>query len=166
MVESVSISPNLGTVPIGIQYALRAEAFYTDKTTRPLSNPTWSSSNPEIARVSSTGRLFPYKAGSVNITVSGPEGRTATLNLDVSGAVLEELTISPDPLNLSVGLQTALAAQGRFSDGSIMDLTEQVFWTSDEVNTVSVTDIGIAEGRKKGFTVILATAPNLSLIHI
>jgi uncharacterized protein YjdB len=142
--ESIQVTTTSGahtTIPMGVEYSLVATGLYSDKSTRDLSGEvTWTSSDPAILEVDATGKVKPARPGKARVTAA-VDRLAGTFDLEVTAAALKALTISAAPqikvesarLHLATGSTAQLLAQGEYTDGTTMPLTEQVTWSvSDE----------------------------------
>ena len=89
---SIVINPTYGFVAIGKTAQLSATGTYADATTADVTNQvTWSSSNPNLATVSSSGLASGNAAGRVTITASfaGGPSKAATLTIGANGYIYQ-----------------------------------------------------------------------------
>jgi len=145
--NSIAVTPAMSTLAINGHTSLTATGTYSDNSTADLTQSvTWQSSSAAIATASNA-------TGSKG-TVTGLSGGTATItaalgnvsgsaSVTVTAAALVSITISPANPSLPVGTTTTLTAQGTYSDGSSVDITNTVTWSSD---TTTVATIGNAAG--------------------
>jgi uncharacterized protein YjdB len=161
VITSVSITPANPSLPRGYRLQLRAIGSFSDGSTQDLTTQaTWTSSATLVATVSSApgskGRTTGIAAGTTTIsaTALGTQGTTV---LTVTNATLASIAVTPTPLNLSMGQTQQLTATGTFSDGTTLDLTTQVHWTSSSKKTASVNGAGVVRARKKGTATISAS---------
>jgi alpha-tubulin suppressor-like RCC1 family protein len=144
---SIAVTPPAPTLPVGISQPLSATGLYTDLTTQDLTaSVTWTSSAPSVASVSnaagSAGLTTGGAQGSAQISATDPAtGVAGSTTVSVTRAALTSLAITPPELTLPVGTAASLRVAGRFSDGSIQDLTTAVTWISENpaVNVLNAT---------------------------
>lgn len=129
------------TLPQGLQQAYRAYGIPADGGT-PVDltqQAQWSVSDAGIARIGNTegtrGLLEALAVGSVVVTVTF-EAHSAQAELQVSDAVLESITVTPDGETLFEGQSKAYTALGAYSDGSEQDITTRVSWTVEDDATI------------------------------
>jgi hypothetical protein len=129
---------------------------------------TWSSSNPAVATVDSSGLATGVGPGSTTITASA-SGMTATATLSLSTAgqsqgILSSIKIIPTSQTLiAIGDSAQYLAIGSFSTApTTQDVTAQVKWVSSDVNvaTVGSTGIAVATGPGQATITALGTATN------
>ena len=120
--------PVAGTVQVGVNGAYQGSATkvsYKDVT----SSATWSSSNPAVATVDK-GLVTGTGTGSVTITAS-LDGKTGTTVVVVGQALVLEVTpIGTDTFSLSGNRDRHFQALANYSDGTVLDLTTYVIWSS------------------------------------
>ena len=113
----------------------------------------WSSSNPAVAIVSSTGSIETLSQGETSISAldlaSGKNGQAMLL---VEPARLLSITISPGNPTATVGSGVTLSAEGTYTNGEIQPVVP--VWTSQ---TPSVFGFGGGPGAGTGLTPGVAT---------
>lgn len=130
-----------------VEYA--AYSVFTDSSVKDVTdNTTFTSSDTSIALPISSRKFQGKKVGKVTITAldrnTGMEAKP--VDLEITSAVLESLTISPiTPPELVSGEELQLTVKGAFSDGSSRDLTEEASWYSQDPVTAEVSNV---PGRK------------------
>ncbi|WP_318454977.1 Ig-like domain-containing protein, partial [Photobacterium leiognathi] len=111
---------------------------YSDGSTSPLTNKvTWHSSAIDIAQIDDEGILTGLNTGSVEVKASYEGIESNIINVRITDAILSSITISakslsPDASEASIysGGQLSFAAEGTYSDGSTLPLTNKVTWHS------------------------------------
>lgn len=157
----LSLQPSLPTVTVDGTTDLVAQGTYTDATTVDLTETVvWSSAAPEVAAVSNAagqrGRVSGLAAGSATVSASlTPEGGTpvvAEREVEVLAVTLTSLAIDPPLPTVSAGSSLSLAATGTYSDGSSVDLTDEVTWESLAPEVVSISNVAGRAGQLTGRT--------------
>ncbi|MEG3025627.1 MAG: Ig-like domain-containing protein, partial [Aeromonas sp.] len=144
------------TLAAGLTGQLTATGSYSDGSSADVTaNVQWSSSDPAIATVSQTGLVTAVAPGSTTITGT-LDGQTATISVTVTNATLNTggLTISTPPLTLAAGQSSQLAANGSYSDGSTINVTANVQWSSDNPAVATVSSTGLVTAVNPGFATI------------
>ena len=153
VLQSLSIGPaNLPPIPLGATVPLVATGKSSDGTTAVLATATWASSNPGVLAVNvNTGSAIAMGAGPAIITATAGLV-SGSISLTVTPAALNTITISPaapPPLAAGapppppgkpwIGPKQQLAATGDYSDGTKLDLTHVVAWSSSS-NAIAFVD--------------------------
>jgi uncharacterized repeat protein (TIGR01451 family) len=85
----------------------------------------------------------------------GAEPATATATVEVPDWDLEALEVTPASVQLRIGQTAQLTATGTLADGTMLDLSHRVAWTSDEA-VVVVDDSGLATAVGGGTSIVTA----------
>jgi trimeric autotransporter adhesin len=125
---------------------------------------TYTSSNRLVAIVSDRGLVTAQKeTGSVLVRVVDPTtDATGVISLTIVPPTIESIEIDPTPaVVLKPGTARRFAANARLSDGSKVDVTSQVQWSSNNEIAARVSgsgaDIGLVTAVSEGDTTITAT---------
>jgi hypothetical protein len=121
---------------------------------------TWTSSSPAIATVSnvpnSSGVATGDSAGSSTISAVFA-GQSDSAALTVTNATLNSIAVTPANSSINLGASQQFTAKGTFSDGSVINLTGQVTWTSSDPAVAVIKSTGVANSASKGTTTIKAS---------
>ena len=154
---TIQVTPFRPTIPIGFSERMTATGLYSDGSKADLTGlATWTSSNTSVAAVSdafgSKGRVDTLGAGTATIkaTFNGVNG---TDDVTVSSATLTSIAITPNPAAVAVSGNTPLTATGAFSDGTTLDITDRVTWTSSDASIADISNAGATTGVAYGFKV-------------
>jgi len=147
----VTLTPATLSVPVGTWVQLQAHAHYSDGTQVDVTaQASWVSSDPSIAPVSaasgSAGRVTGLTPGTATVTATWA-GFPASTPVTVTGATLVSLSISPQNPTAPVGVLTQFTATGHYSDGTTIDLTEQVAWKTAPRHRGSVSNADGSRGQ-------------------
>jgi hypothetical protein len=156
----IDISAPSASIPVGLASALTATGTFSDGSTQDLTSvAAWTSSDSTVATVSSApgsrGRFLGAAVGSVTLTATFG-GKSGTLDLAVTAATLASIDVSPAHPMLEVGAKQQFASIGHFSDGTSLDLTSLVAWSSSAAAVATVTSKGLATGISSGNATIAA----------
>ncbi len=163
-VSSILITPAASprNLDIGATQQFTAIATYSDGASADISSQVaWLSSNTQVATIYANGLATGIAAGSAGITATlgGVTSQATTLAVQP----LSSIAISPaSPNNLAVGAAQHFTAIGTFADGSLMDITSQVTWSSATANIATITSGGVATGVKTGTDKITATLAGIT----
>jgi uncharacterized protein YjdB len=165
ILSGISLPAVTQNVPKGLTLPIIATGVYSDGSTVDLtSQATWSSSAPSVATVSgvigSIGLVSGVAVGDTVITASFG-GKTATVPVHVSAALLSSISLPSLPVTVAKGLVAPVIATGLYSDGSLADLTATVSWTSSAPSIATVSSLvgsaGIVTGVSVGSAMITAS---------
>jgi len=116
---------------------------------------TWASSNEDVARVGSDGRLEARAAGTAVITAA-TGGVTGRVDVAVAAASVASVAVDQATLEMTVGDERTVAAEPRGSDGSRLD-GRNVTWESSDP-AVATVSAGRVAARGAGTATITATS--------
>jgi hypothetical protein len=163
--KAITVSPSSSVLPIGATAKLTAEGSFSDGTSRDVTGEvSWTSGNDSTATVANApgvpGTVTGVAAGMVGISAS-EDGVVGMAGVAVVAATLQTIIVSPADATLTAGLRSSYTATGLYSDGSKIDVTAQVTWTTDNTGIATISNVagasGQALGRAAGTTVVRAT---------
>jgi len=160
-----------GPTSVGIGGAILLQAAVGDATGAPVPNPsvTWTSDNPGIASVSSSGTdtaaVTGHQAGYATITAtSGALSDAITIQvLGSPGAPVASVTVQPASANLAVGDSVYFTAEVRDSTGTLLS-GRPVSWFSTDSSVFVIqyqggtNPIAIIRPRSTGSAFLRATS--------
>lgn len=116
---------------------------------------TWTSSDPGVASVDSTGKVTALAAGSTTITVQTTDGEfTATCTVSVTAKVaVTGVSVSPKSYTLNKGQTTTLTATVSPSTATNKNVT----WSSNNTSIATVDSEGKVTGIAAGTATITVT---------
>ncbi len=164
---NIELSPSNIDLVNGLQQQFSATAYFSDGSQQLVTDQVnWSSSDNQVSF--STGEkagLFKANAvGSSNI-IATLDGQQFFTRLKVIEAELNELLITVESLSLPTGISQKLQAIGEYSDGSSVDLSQQVIWQVIDPEVISIsydsTDI-LMTGLNPGSSSITANLGQVS----
>lgn len=123
----------------------------TDSDKKALTDLTWSSSEEGIVAVTRDAKLKAVSVGEVTITVTAPDGTTATFKATVK-APLSAMTLRD--FSIVAGAKRQLVVTSTPADADLSGVT----WTSGDPSVITVDNNGVVHALKKGFTEITAKA--------
>lgn len=123
ILQSLAISPAaLPPVPVGMSVTLAATGSYSDGTQSAVAGATWSSSDPTIVSMGGGGVITGVAPGTATVTATS--GLVSTnISVTVTPATLSDIVIGPVISQLAVKQTQQLTATGKYSDGSMVDIT-------------------------------------------
>jgi trimeric autotransporter adhesin len=147
VLERIDIEPSNPTVAKGVSQQFTAIGTFSDASTSDITTTVvWSSSNAQVATISTAGGLaLTVGVGTSDVTAaSGAINRSTTLT--VTNATLVSIEVTPTNATVPRGLTQQYTAQGTFSDGSNLDLTTAVLWSSSSDPTASISNADLSRG--------------------
>ena len=160
---TVAAAGNPISIPKGISLAYTATGTYTDGSTHDVtSSVTWLSSNTAVATINSSGLALGTGVGTSNVSASLGAVTSSPVVLTVTAASINTISIS-GATSAPVGVTVPFAATGHYSDGSSVNLTTSVTWSSSNTAVATIGNTsgtnGKAVGSTTGSTNISATDP-------
>ncbi|WP_439838006.1 Ig-like domain-containing protein [Aeromonas caviae] len=158
VLTQVLITPTVSALPAGLSEQLKGEALFSDGQVFDFTTDiavSWSSSNPAIATISSSGpdkgMVTGVSAGNVTITASGEvngQPFSATAEVTITHAVVTQVQISSTISTLPVGLSELLKGEAILSDGKVLDVTADnaVSWSSSNQAVATISSSGADKG--------------------
>ena len=168
-VLSITVSPAVTAIPLGLNQAFTAAGTFTDGSTQNVTNSAhWSSSVPSVATVSNTSGSngLATSTGGGNTLISATSGTvTGSANLKVTNVILAAIDISPQSPSIPIGGSQQFTATGLYTDGSTANLTTSVTWASSSATVAMIGNSsgsqGLAISAGSGTTIISATSGSL-----
>ena len=164
VLQGVSITPSQpAPIPSGLTQQFTATWANSDGSSTAPGSITWSSSNPSIATVNSTGLVTAVAPGACVIAV-----RSGIVSEDilftVTAAPLTGLTVTPvgtvaNPVIVGVNEQQQFRAVVQYADGSSQDVTDSAVWTSgfNATTEASLSSGGLLTGIGAASNTVTAT---------
>ncbi|MCG6461415.1 Ig-like domain-containing protein, partial [Vibrio parahaemolyticus] len=177
VVTRLQVTPTTETTPVGLSKTFVASAFFSDSTSRDVTNDpavSWSSSDNGIATVttgetSGNGVAKGESEGEVTIKASGTaNGQTfeGTAQLNVTAAEVASIEVTPSSDTTPIGLTKSFTATVTLTDGTTkIDVTNDpaISWSSSDtcvarIETGNTTGgKGVAKGGSVGTVTITAS---------
>jgi uncharacterized protein YjdB len=162
-VASVQVSPTSASVVLGgAPVALTATAFDADGKVLEGRAATWSSQNPTVASVSSSGVVTALGTGSTTVTAN-VEGKTASATVTVGtapAAPVVSVTVTLGVATLNVGQQTQASAVLKDAQGNV--LNRPVTWSTLDTAVAKVNASGVVTAYAGGTVAIMARSEGIS----
>lgn len=160
LLVELQVTPPVARIAAGLAQKLTATAVYEDGHTQDLSGlVAWSSTDAATAAVDASGLVTGAAAGSAQVAAS-LQGKTSVSNVAVTQAVLLSMEVVPSLLKVPIGAEVSAVAQGLLSDGSVVDLTSQVDWSTPGSGLLLETP-GLARASVMGPARLVATLQEL-----
>ena len=149
---SISITPGLASVAVGLPQQFTATGIYDDQTTQVLtSQVTWSSSNPSVATISNAaganGRASTVAAGTTAISARIGTLSSQPVNLTVTAAALVSIDVTPQSPSVPKGMPQQFTATGTYTDQTTQAITTQVTWASSSTTVATISNAAGTRGQ-------------------
>jgi len=127
-VVKLEFSPPLNTFPRNSQLTLHARAYFADSSYQHVSSQArWFSTDPEVLEINNNGTVTTYKAGISTISVSLGT-HSISKNVRVSDATPEFVRVELESFSVRPNMPFTLSVYAYFSDGSKLDVTNDINW--------------------------------------
>ena len=159
-VASVAVSPTSAGIRITATTQLTATTLDSIGGVLTGRVVTWSSSDPTVATVSSTGLVTGVAVGTATITATS-EGKSGTSSIAVSKIPVGSVTVAPATKALLVTQTVGLTATVKDSVGTVV--TDRVVtWGSNNTGVATVSAAGVVTAVGPGTAIITATSETKS----
>ena len=159
-VNTVEVAPSSASVVEFQTQQLTATTKDADGVVLTGRTVTWTTSNPAVATVSTSGLVTAVAPGTATITATS-EGKTGTSTITVTAAPVASVTVAPSTASIVVAATQQLTAT--LKDGSGNTLTGRtVTWSSDAAGVASVDTNGLVTGVAAGTATITATSSGVT----
>lgn len=143
---SISLTPLNPTIVLGQIRQFSATGHYSDHSTQNITNSvSWTSSAPNVATISNTGLASSVGTQSTTITAS-LGGVSASTVLTVNPAALVSLAVTPSTASIALGTTQQFKAIATYTDGSTLDVTNSVVWSSSASGVAVVSNAAGSQG--------------------
>lgn len=159
---AISITAPTSPIPLGLSAQLKASGTYTDKSVADITNSvTWGVAQSGVVAVNAAGLAVSQSAGSTQVTAS-LSSINASASVAVGPAALSSIAVQGKEASLPLGSSEQFTAIGNYTDGSTMDLTLKVGWTSSAPGVAPITSAGTASAKSAGNASIAAALSGIS----
>ena len=155
-VNSVRLNPTARDLLVGQTVQLSAEPLDPQGAVLPGRPVTFTTSNPSVATVSTSGLVTALTPGGSIITAAS-EGRTAVATITVSSVPVATVVVTPNDNPVVVGQTTQLTAEARDASGQAL-AGRAILWSTSAANIATVTSNGIVTAIAPGTATITATS--------
>lgn len=148
----ISLNKTSTSIQRGSTETLTATVTPNNATDRTV---TWTSSNPSVATVNSSGVVTAVNVGNATITATTNDGTnlSASCTVTVYWFAVTGITVTPASATIFVGNTTTLTANVTPANAS----NQSVTWSSSNTNVATVNANGVVTGVSEGVATITAT---------
>jgi uncharacterized protein YjdB len=156
--QSITVTASSSSLVEGLSQQYTATGNYDNGTSADITpSVTWSSSDITLATVNTSGLATGLFAGGV--TIKAASGATeGTAALLVNAATLQSITVTASSPSLVEGLTQQYMATGNYDNGTSVDITSSVTWSSSDDLLAIVNTSGLATGLIAGAVRIKAAS--------
>jgi phage tail sheath protein FI len=156
VLEGMAITPTvLPPVPVGESVSLKATGSNSDGTTPDLTaTATWTSSDTTIMNPTGGGAFTAVAPGTATITATLGFA-SSNISVTVTPATLTDIVIGPAISSLAVNQTQQLTATGKYSDGTMLDVTGVTTLTPSPASDATVVN-GLLTGVAAGAVTVAA----------
>ena len=144
------------TAPVGTTGRLVAILKYSDGTTEDITDRADYDYDSSVVSIEADGSAKAIGAGSTDIVAKFGGVDSNAVELTVTTVTLESITVHPDKTTLHVGESVRYTADGHYSDGTIVDISKDVSWSSGDTAVMTIDSEGMAKAVGAGDTTIKA----------
>ncbi len=165
---SIDVTPASRTVAVGLQLQFEAIALYSDGSQKVVTDQVEWSSDSQIASLVSSNNPGRFKTNSPGdvLLIAKLNNKQGFTNLKISDATLDSLNVVAVTDKQALGTSQKLTANAKFSDGSEVDVTDQVSWVSTDASVAHVSnaagDRGLVTALSTGTVSISAHMESIS----
>ena len=159
--SSVTISPSNPSVTVGGTAQLLGDVRDQNGVKLPGLLVTWTSSNPAVATISSTGVLSGVAQGTATITAKSGLLQAST-TASVAATAVGSISVSPTTASIAAGDSIRLVATTKTSEAGAVLAGRVVTWTSSAPQVATVDATGEVTGVSAGSATITATSEGKS----
>ena len=159
-ISSVAVSPNSASLVSGGTQQLSATVRDGSGNTITGQSVAWSSSDPTIGTVSSSGMVTAGHAGSATITAAAG-GKSGGATITVNAGAVSSVSITPGSASVTAGATQQLSATAKDATGNVIS-GQTITWSTSDATIVAVSSSGVVTGAHVGQATITAAAGGTS----
>jgi hypothetical protein len=158
---ALNVIPAVLTLSLGTNGPLHAIATMSDGTAQDMTaTATWNSTPVSVATVAQ-GNVISVAKGSAQVSAVY-QGLTGSSSITVGPPALVSIAVSLSQPSLPVGESEQLTATGKYSDGSVQNVSQSATWTSAAATIATVSASGSVIGKGTGTTTISAASGSIT----
>jgi hypothetical protein len=160
--KSITVTPLTPSIEESGTKQMTATGTYDDGSTKNITGSVdWSTNNAAVFTVSNSGLISAKHAGTASVkatsaTISG----STTVSVTVGN--LSSITITPTDTTITSSDTQQYTATGTLDDGSQLDITDSVTWSSSNKSVATISSTGLATAVASGATYIVATSGSIT----
>jgi uncharacterized protein YjdB len=162
-VANVAVTPGTASVTAGQDVQLTATATDANGNTLTGRVASWSSSNPTVATVSSSGKVTTIAKGTATITAT-IDSKAGSASIGVNSpppAPVASVTVTLNAPSITVGQSTQAVAVLKDASGNVLS-GRTIAWTSAATDLATVSSTGSVSAVAAGTVTISATSEGVT----
>ena len=153
----LQISPASNSIAKGVVQSYTATAVFSDGSNQDVTQlVNWQSSNTNAATININGDALGRNLGTTTITANYLGSNSNQATLEVTSATILSIQVSPGALTIASGTSSNFTANAVLSDGSNVDISNQVTWITSNPTVATIGATGLAQGNSVGTAIITA----------
>ena len=146
VLSSIAITPATpAALAKGSTEQLTATGTFTDGSTQNLSSTAvWSSSNPAVFSINSSGLATGTGVGTASLTASFGGQTATTPGVQVNPATISSMTVTPANPSVNAGSTQQFTATATYTDGTTANLSSSITWSSSNPVLLNIDGNGLA----------------------
>lgn len=147
--QSISITPNTFSLPLGTEKKLVVTGHFSDGSVADITQDiTWEHGERSNVRIQN-GVFFATELGEVSLTAKYENNQSASATITVTDAVVTEITVSPSSASIAKGTTQEFTATALYTDGETKNVTNEVTWESSDYRVLTI-NTNKASGKEIG----------------
>ena|GEM_PF-4899728 len=159
-VVSITVEPGSGSIQTGQTLSFTASATMSNGTTKNVTNDaSWSTSNSNVANISSQGVATGVTSGSTTVQASYG-GQTGSAGLTVTqppAPSVLHISITPVQGTVGSGQLITYTATAHMSDRNTRNITTEAAWSIADPHVAGLNGPGLVIGLQAGVTTVKAS---------
>ncbi|NLS14585.1 hypothetical protein HGP28_17135 [Vibrio sp. SM6] len=128
-------------IPLGGKQALKLIGYYSDNTSRIITEQArWGSTTPNMLHVSPKGVVNAKQLTSAAHVQAHYQNVKTEIRLRIVDSQLIDLIITPNQVTLPQGSNYPISVQAKYSDGTVIDVSNRVTWRNARPSRVHIDD--------------------------
>jgi hypothetical protein len=159
-ISALSVTPATSSIASGSTMQFAAHATDADGNALTGRAVAWSSSDPHVAPVTTSGLVTGGVAGTATITATA-EGKTATATIITEPGVLKNIAVVPGSIGLAVSATQQLSVTLTDAAGNTLP-PQAVTWSTSNSSIGTVSSSGLVSAQHAGNATITAAASGIT----
>jgi hypothetical protein len=158
---SFAVTPATSFVPKNSNIQMRATGTFSDGSTQDISSlVSWTLDDTSVASINSNGLMSNSWTGVSGVRVVNVSAaylsQIQTARISITVATLSSIYVNPGTYTVNPGGTGNVVVIGNFSDGSNLDITNSVTWSSSD-SAVATASLGVVSGVSLGTATLTAS---------